>query len=73
MQRRRATTATVQGIRSELVARGVTEESVAEAADMTLANLNACLDGATEFKVAEMVTVGGFLRIPLANLFPEAA
>lgn len=73
MERRAGTSATTRSIRSAVVANGADEASVAEAADMTLDDLNAHLDGVTEFTVAELVHVGGFLRIPINKLFTEAA
>lgn len=73
MQRRTHTTKTAASIRSAMVTRGATEESVAEAADITLTDLNSRLNGDHEFAAVELVLVGGFLRLPLTELFAEAA
>jgi hypothetical protein len=56
-----------------MVATGADGHKVAEAADMTLTDLNARLDGVDEFTVAELVYVGGFLRLAMTDLFTEAA
>lgn len=56
-----------------MVACGATEESIAGTADITVDDLNSRLSGRTEFTVAELVMAGGFLRIPLTQLFAEAA
>ena len=73
MQRRTPTTAAIESIRSTMTASGVNEVSVAEATDIALEDLNARLNGTEEFTVAEMVLVGGFLHLPLTQLFAEAA
>lgn len=73
MHRRSPTSATIQDIKSRMEALGATEETVAEAADMNLSDLTAHLTEAREFNVADLVRVGGFLHIPIHQLFTEAA
>lgn len=73
MSRRNHTTAASKCIRTRMAADGVTEAKVAEAADMTLDDLNARLDGVNEFMFAELVQVGGFLHLTPQELFTEAA
>jgi hypothetical protein len=73
MHRRSPTCATIQDIKSRMEALGATEETVAEAADMNLSDLTAHLTEEREFNVADLVRVGGFLHIPIHQLFTEAA
>jgi hypothetical protein len=73
MHRRTPTSATIQDIKSRMVALGATEETVAEAADMNLSDLTAHLHEVREFNVADLVRVGGSLHIPIRQLFTEAA
>jgi len=73
MSRRNHTTAASRCIRTRMTATGADGHKVAEAADMTLTDLNARLDGVDEFTVAELVHVGGFLALPIHDLFTEAA
>ena len=56
-----------------MTATGATEAKVAEAADMTLDDLTARLNGADEFTVAELAHVGGFLHLGMTALLTEAA
>lgn len=73
MHRRSSTGANIQDIKSRMEALGATEETVAEAADMHLSDLTAHLTEVREFNVADLVRVGGFLHIPIHQLFTEAA
>ena len=73
MHRRSPTGATIQDIKSRMEALGATEETVAQAADMNLSDLTARLNEVSEFNVADLVHVGGFLHIPIHHLFTEAA
>jgi hypothetical protein len=56
-----------------MAATGADGHKVAEAADMTLTDLNSRLNGVDEFTVAELVLVGGFLRLTAHELLTEAA
>jgi hypothetical protein len=71
--RRSHTEAVIRDIKSCMNALGDDGHKVAQAADMTLTDLNARLDGVDEFTVAELVHVGGFLRLAMTDLFTEAA
>jgi hypothetical protein len=73
MHRRNPTKTAIQDIKSRMVVLGATEETVAEAADMNLSDLTARLNEVSEFNVADLVRVGGFLHIPIHHLFTEAA
>lgn len=73
MSRRTHTAAVIQDIKSRMTAAGADGHKVAEAADITIADLNALLQGEHEFNVAELVTVGGFFAFTPAQLFTEAA
>lgn len=73
MHRRTPTIVAIQDIKSRMVTIGATEETVAEAADMNLSDLTARLHEVSEFNVADLVHVGGFLHIPIHQLFTEAA
>lgn len=65
---------------TELIARRVSDavasfdvRIVAQAADITVPDLNSRLAGETEFTVQELRGVGGFLRVPVSELLGEAA
>ena len=73
MHRAANTTAIIRNIRTGMTATGATEAKVAEAADMTLDDLTARLNGADEFTVAELAHVGGFLHLGMTALLTEAA
>ncbi|QKS15729.1 hypothetical protein HUN59_05380 [Curtobacterium sp. Csp2] len=73
MERRAATSAVIRSISSAMTARGETEASVAEAADITLVDLSERLHGDAEFTVAELVHVSGFLRLSLDDAFSQEA
>lgn len=73
MSQRNPTEAIIRNIRSTMTVTGATEAKVAEAADMSLADLNARLNGVDEFTVAEIVHVGGFLHLTPTELLTEAA
>lgn len=47
--------------------------SVAQAADITISDLNDRLSGRVEFMVDELVHVGGFLHVPVTRFIKEAA
>lgn len=51
---------------------GATTESVAQAADLDVAELEQCLSGEKPFPVPALVEVGGFLHVE-AHLFLEGA
>lgn len=73
MSRRTHTAAVIQDIKSRMTATGADGNKVAQAADMTITDLNARLNGVDEFTVAELVLVGGFLRLTTQELLTEAA
>jgi methylglyoxal synthase len=73
MSRRTHTAATSKCIRTRMAATGADGHKVAEAADMTITDLNSRLNGVDEFTVAELVLVGGFLRLTPTQLLTEAA
>ena len=52
---------------------GYDAPSVAQAADITTSELEDRLTGRVDFQLDELVHVGGFLRIPFARFFEEAA
>lgn len=47
--------------------------NVAQAADITILELEDRLNGRVEFQPEELVHVGGFLRIPVTQFMKEAA
>lgn len=47
--------------------------SVAQAADITIPDLEDRLSGRVDFELGELVRVGGFLRIPVSRFIKEAA
>jgi hypothetical protein len=73
MSRRNHTETVIQDITSRMTALGDDGHKVAEAADMTLADLNNALTLRAEFNVAELVNVGGFFALTPQELFTEAA
>lgn len=52
---------------------GSDANSVAQAADITISELNDRLSGRAEFQPDELVRVGGFLHVPMSRLIKEAA
>ncbi len=46
---------------------------VAQAADITISDMEDRLNGRAEFQIDELVRVGGFLRIPVTQLLEVAA
>jgi hypothetical protein len=73
MSRRNHTETVIEDIKSRMTTLGDDGHKVAEAADMTLADLNNALTLRTEFNVAELVNVGGFFTLTPQELFTEAA
>lgn len=73
MSRRTHTAAVIQDIKSRMTATGADGNKVAQAADMTIADLNNALTMRTEFNVADLVNVGGFFSLTPTQLFTEAA
>lgn len=68
---RAATTAS--NVTTAIATRGASTLSVAQAADIDHNTLRARLSNESEFTVAELVLVSGFLRTPLRNIITEAA
>lgn len=62
-----------QNVSGAIAAAGFPISVVAEAADLTSAELQARLDGVAEFNTAELVMVGGFLRIRPSSFMGVAA
>ena len=60
-------------VRLAIAAAGVDEASVAQAADISAADMNERLAGRVEFSVRELRGVGGFLRIPVTRFMEVAA
>lgn len=52
---------------------GVDAASVAQAADITAADLEDRLTGRVDFQIDELVRVGGFLHVPATRFLEEAA
>lgn len=71
----RRTLAQVVGanVAAAIAASGETTSSVSEAIDIPLDDLDDRLSGSASFDVAELVTVGGFLRIRASSLLEGAA
>lgn len=60
---RRAAASVAERVVDVMLATGNTPESVAEATDLTISDLNERLEGVTPFNIRELVQVGGFLRL----------
>lgn len=61
-----------QNVASAIQAAGVPVDVVAQAADLSVPEMNARLSGAADFTSTDLVKVGGFLRIR-ESVFMEAA
>lgn len=70
MERR---TQVARNVSSAIAEAGVDPASIAHAADIHPADLPAYLNGARDFTVAQLVNVGGVLRVPTAAFLEGAA
>lgn len=66
-------TVTAGNVSKAIAACGASTLSVAQAADIDPNTMRSRLSNETEFTAAELVLVGGFLRIPLDQILTEAA
>lgn len=62
-----------ENVREALSASTASPLDVAEAANVTVPELESRLDGREDFNIAELVRVGGFLRLDPADLLRGAA
>jgi hypothetical protein len=73
MDRNQTTALIARRVNLAMSEAGFDATSVARAADITTSELEARLDGRTEFQIDELVRVGGFLRTPVTHFIKEAA
>lgn len=73
MGSRRYSSVVAANVRSAISSTGSTPESVAEATDLTIPQLNARLSGRTPFSFGELVTVGGLLHVQPADFMEVPA
>lgn len=59
-------------VRAEMARQGLTVATVAQGADISPASLSRRLNGSSEFTVAEMFRVAGFLGMTLSDLLRRA-
>lgn len=69
MDQRRTATAVAQNVTDALVDSGETTNSLAEATDTTVSEMDARLAGVVEFTFRELVAVGGFFRVQPESFF----
>lgn len=73
MDRRSLTQMVARNVSSAAAAAGVTPETLAQATDIQLPVMNDRLAAVTPFTIPELLSVGGFLRIPMDLFLEEVA
>lgn len=71
MAQRRSPEVVAENVAAAIRRTGNTVESVAEATDLDVSTLTSRLNGETEFNFAELIEVGGFLRIRTESFYEE--
>lgn len=69
----RRTRQVAEAVKATIAAAGVSYESVASAADITVTELEARLDGVVPFEITVLSHVGGFLRVPATQFLEGVA
>lgn len=73
MDRRSLTETVARNVRSAAAAFGTSPETLAQATDIQLHVMNDRLDAVSPFTITELLSVGGFFRIPAHQFLSEAA
>jgi hypothetical protein len=73
MDRRSLTETVARNVRSAAAALGTSPETLAQATDIQLPVMNDRLNAVTPFTIPELLSVGGFFRIPVDQFLMESA
>jgi hypothetical protein len=73
MDRRSITETVARNVRSAAAEFGTSPDTLAQATDIQLPVMNDRLNAVTPFTVTELLSVGGFFRIPADQFLSEAA